>query len=96
MCSYSSSNHAYGESTSHGESIGWNTSKGIGRNDSSSIWWGSSDDRAARSAMRLKHAAEDLEIQIRSLAKLLTVSEFIDLRAKVEDSFDAILLAGRV
>jgi hypothetical protein len=56
----------------------------------------SSVDDATRSQMRVRHASEDLGLQIRVLARSFTVREFIDLRAKIEDVFDSVLLAGRV
>lgn len=52
------------------------------------------NDSSAHSHMRVRHAAEDIELQIRSLAKRFTVREFIELRAKVEDVFDSVLLGG--
>jgi hypothetical protein len=42
--------------------------------------------------MKVRHAAERLDYEIRSLAKTFTVQEFLSLRAKVEDSFDRLLL----
>jgi hypothetical protein len=53
-------------------------------------------DSSAHSRLRVRHAAEDFELQIRALARRFTVREFVELRAKVEDIFDSILLAGRV
>lgn len=54
-----------------------------------------SDSSSARSRMRVRHTGE-LELQIRVLARRFTVAEFTELRAKIEDVFDSILLAGRV
>lgn len=87
MCAYGSS---------YGETDLWASSSSTRISGSTKMRPPSSVDDATRSQMRVRHASEDLGLQIKDLARRLTVQEFIELRAKIEDVFDSVLLAGRV
>ena len=80
------------ESMFHGESTGTSFSTNYGHSDTTT--WTSSDD-SAQSSLKVRHAAERLDLEFRTMAKSFTVQEFLSLRAKVEDSFDSVLLSGR-
>lgn len=86
--------NSHNESMFRGESSRTSFTTSHGHSGTTSLWM-SSDDHMAQSSMRVRHAAERLDLEVRNLAKILTVQEFLSLRAKVEDSFDSVLLSGR-
>lgn len=89
---FSSKGHS--KSMSHGESTGTSFTTNYGHSGTTTLSK-SSDDHSAQSSMRVRHAAERLDLEVRTLAKTFTVQEFLSLRAKVEDSFDSVLLSSR-